>query len=65
MNIKRPEFTKEKHLEYLDDLRISGVTNMFGAVPYLVNEFSIKESEAVKTLSYWIETSVDRKEHKQ
>lgn len=29
----------QEHLEFLDDLRESGATNMFGAVPYLRREF--------------------------
>lgn len=36
---KRPECVTEAHLEFLDDLRESGVTNMFGAAPFLDNNF--------------------------
>ena len=33
----------EEHKEFLDELRESGVTNMFGAVPYLQEEYGIIE----------------------
>ena len=33
--------SNEKYYEFLDNLRESGVTNMFGATPYLVKHFLI------------------------
>ena len=48
--------TKEEAFEYLDELRESGVTNMFGATPYLVEEFGISEKEARKLLAEWMRT---------
>ena len=33
MAVEKPEYLTEEHLLYLDQLRESGVTNMFGAVP--------------------------------
>ena len=38
---------------YLDNLKESGDTNMFGASPYLVDEFNIDKSEARKVLAKW------------
>jgi predicted RNA-binding protein with PIN domain len=38
---------------YLEELRQSGVTNMFGAVPYLTSEFPHIES-ARKVLMSWM-----------
>lgn len=35
----------KEHKEYLDELRESGVTNMFGAVPYLQEEFGVDKKE--------------------
>ena len=52
----RPEFVKDEHLEYLDGLRESGVTNMFGATPYLVDEFGLCTDVARKVLTYWMHT---------
>lgn len=47
--------SKEKEMfDYLNDLRDSGVTNMFGANPYLKEEFNIDASEASQVLSKWM-----------
>jgi hypothetical protein len=43
-------------LSYLDDLRESGVTNMFGAAPYVESEFGIGRRDAQKVLAYWMKT---------
>jgi len=56
-----PDFMDEEMLSYLDSLRESGATNMFGAAPYLVEvwpELSIMQSR--KVLAYWMETFSDR-----
>lgn len=50
----------EEHLEFLDDLRESGATNMYGATPYLVEEFGISIGEAIEILSHWMETFEER-----
>jgi hypothetical protein len=45
---------KDTHVEYfayLDDLRASGVTNMFGARPYVEEEFGLSKAEATKVLT--------------
>lgn len=39
---------------YLEKLRRSGITNMFGATPYLENEFRISEAKARKILLDWM-----------
>ena len=39
---------------YLETLRRSGVTNMFGATPYLEDEFGISKTEARKILIDWM-----------
>lgn len=46
----------EEYFAYLDVLRESGVTNMFGARPYLVEEFGLPKAEASKVLSAWMQT---------
>jgi len=43
-------------LEYLNDLRESGATNMFGARPYLQEEFGLERKEASAVLAEWMET---------
>lgn len=53
----RPAFITDEHLEFLDDLRESGATNMFGARPYLKRFFrKLKDDEAATILSYWMKT---------
>ena len=47
-------------LEYLDDLRESGITNMFGAAPFLVDEYGMQSKDARKVLVYWMETFEER-----
>lgn len=40
--------------DYLERLRQSGVTNMFGAAPYLQRRFDLSHKEAVNILSKWM-----------
>ena len=42
--------------EFLDELRESGVTNMFGAAPYLQEEFGLNRKEAKEILLEWMES---------
>ena len=42
--------------EYLELLRRSGATNMFGAAPYLANEFDMSDKEAKIALIEWMES---------
>ena len=50
----------EKYFKWLDDLRRSGITNMFGARPYLQNEFGFDQKEATAVLSMWMKTFSQR-----
>jgi len=53
----------EEYFKYLDALRDSGVTNMFGAVPYLMNEFpELSMDEARNILKNWMNTYSERHE---
>ncbi len=49
----------KKYFDYLNDLRESGVTNMWGAGEYLVEEFGIDAAEAKEILVEWIKTFID------
>ena len=49
-----------EYLEYLDGLRESGETNMFGAGPYLVAEFGLSGKEAQDVLVHWMNTFAER-----
>lgn len=46
----------EKYYLYLDELRESGETNMYGATPYLQRRFSIERQEAKDILKDWMDT---------
>jgi len=54
--IEKPEIVTDDHLEFLDDLRESGETNMYGAGPYLIDEFGMSRKEARETTLYWMAT---------
>ena len=61
MKTDKPECLTEDHLEFLDDLRESGQTNMFGARPYVQDEFpELSTMEAKQVLLYWMETFSNR-----
>ena len=52
---ERPALVTEEHLTFLDDLRETGVTNMFGARPYVMGKFpELSEAEASEVLGYWM-----------
>ena len=44
----------EEYFDYLDVLRETGVTNMFGAGPYLQQAFGLSRHEARKVLGEWM-----------
>jgi len=59
--MEKPEYLKEKYLLFLDSLRNSGVTNMFGAGSYLQDSFpELNKKEAGKVLLYWMKTFDER-----
>ena len=47
---------EKEYFDYLELLRDSGVTNMFGAGPYLEETFDLSRSEARKVLISWMES---------
>lgn len=48
--------TLARRFTFLDELRESGATNMYGAAPYLITAFNIGRDEAVKITSLWMKT---------
>ena len=40
---------------YLEELRQSGVTNMYGASPYLREEFGLGRRESIKIVANWMD----------
>ena len=54
--MERPAIVEQEHLEYLDELRESGVTNMYGAGAYVQSQFSMTKQDATEVLMYWMNT---------
>ena len=50
---KRP--TQDQVSHYLNELRESGVTNMFGARPYVQKKFAIDSNRAGEFVAFWME----------
>lgn len=44
----------EEKFKFLEELRLSGITNMYGAVPYLTARFNISKNEASDILGDWM-----------
>ncbi|MGA3118396.1 MAG: hypothetical protein ABSF90_28715 [Syntrophobacteraceae bacterium] len=62
MEVEKPEYLTEEHLLYLDQLRESGVTNMFGAVPFILLQFpALSEPQAKQVLIYWMKSCAVRR----
>ena len=58
---ERPKYLTNEMLTYLDELRESGDTNMYGAVPFLRSEFSeLNKFQAGDVLGYWMNTFAER-----
>jgi hypothetical protein len=58
--IDRPDEVDDDHLEYLDGLQASAVTNMYGAARYVADQFGITSRMASTILSYWMESYDER-----
>ena len=59
--VERPKFVKDEHLEFLDNLRESGITNMFGSSPYLREVYPrLTIEESTKVVAYWMKTFGER-----
>jgi hypothetical protein len=57
---KKPEGLTDEHLDYLDELRESGFTNIFGARPFLQEDFDLDRDTARAILTYWMNTFGER-----
>lgn len=59
--VKRPKYVKACHLEYLDDLRESGATNMWAAGSWVKRAYPrLSEAQCDGVLSYWMKTFSQR-----
>lgn len=50
---------EQEVLEFLNMLRITGVTNMFGATPYIEDEYGLDKKESRRLLSLWMKNFND------
>ena len=56
---------EQEVLEFLNILCDSGATNMFGAVPYIKDEFELDSKEAKRLLSLWMANFNDEGEYNE
>lgn len=54
MSLGVDNMTVREEFVFLNRLRKSGITNMFGAGPFLENEFDLKPAAARKVLTEWM-----------
>ena len=60
--MNKKEFMSAFMLNYLDILRESGITNMYGAVPFIEAQYpELSEKQAKELLGYWMKTFSERK----
>ena len=53
-------FGEDKVFLFLDNIRDSGETNMFGSIPFIQDEFGVSEVEARGVLRKWMDTFNER-----
>jgi len=54
MNVDKDQLTEA--FEYLDELRESGITNMFGASTYVERDLAYGRKEARECVTLWMST---------
>ena len=59
-NDMKMDITQDQVNIFLDNLRESGVTNMFGATPYIQKRFGVTKYDANRFLVNWMETFGER-----
>ena len=52
--------TQETVNIFLDELRESGITNMYGATPYIEHSFGVNGEESKQFLVTWMDTFSER-----
>jgi hypothetical protein len=60
---KMSEEKKERMFDFLDNLRESGICNMFGSGVYLEEMFGINRRESKEVVLEWMNTFSERKEN--
>lgn len=54
--MKLTEEELNEYFAYLVELRDSGVTNMFGAPQYLMDDFNIDKKTAIQITTLWMQS---------
>jgi hypothetical protein len=54
--LRQPWYVRTEELEFLDRLRVTGSTNMYGAQPLLAAEFGLPDDEARDVLVFWMQS---------
>lgn len=54
MSTRKTTEQEKEAMEFLNLLRNTGVTNMFGSAPYVQEEFGIDKNEARRLVSLWM-----------
>jgi len=57
--IRKTTDQEQEVLEYLNILRDSGATNMFGATPFIKDEFSLDNKESKRLMLLWVKNFND------
>lgn len=55
---------RRSYYVYLEELRRSGITNMYHAAPYLASAFGLTNGEAVEILAEWMQ-NYDRADYEE
>ena len=61
--IRKTTKDEKQVLEFLNVLRDSGVTNMFGAGTYIQEEFGVDRKESHRLLSLWMDNFNEKGEY--
>lgn len=59
-DVRAEEHRLGKYYVYLDELRESGETNMWGASTYLEEKFNMSPNKAVQIVGSWMDTFSER-----
>ena len=65
MQLRKTTNQEQEVLTYLNMLRDSGATNIFGATPYIEEEFDLNSKEAKRLLMLWMANFNDEGEYNE
>ena len=59
-SIDRPEVVEDKHLKYLDELRTSGKTSMYGSTSFIRSDFDLSPEDSRIIVKFWMDSYFER-----